>query len=345
MKHPSRFLIISQISAVLFLGFIVWSPNGGLAFPMRAALPKDPIFNRLKNYLEDVPAATASRFNAVDSAGHSMDTAKIIANPAGGYLAVYHTRGAQAFEVHLAVSTDLIHWEYRQSYGSHTHQPYLAAAPGGGFVLANEADNGVFNWIQVRYYPNRADLFANHPSHSIDLPHTQVPARHSAEGTPSVEKVTFSPDSEHSSIEIGFHYFRDGSVDRQARGVLTNFSDWSAQPEPNLDAGLLASGIQGNIGDRDQVSLGDRIYRVCEGQFKAGDFSTWRVFLGDASGEHTIQLDVRTPGGSQAFANPTFSLLPSPNGGRALVVTYFMPGGGPAPKEAGKLIFYRDLPE
>jgi len=41
--------------------------------------------------LGDVRAATAFRYDARDSAGNRMDTAKVIPGPAGGYLAVYHS--------------------------------------------------------------------------------------------------------------------------------------------------------------------------------------------------------------------------------------------------------------
>jgi outer membrane lipoprotein-sorting protein len=44
---------------------------------------KDPTVNSLKTIIEDVRGATAYRYNVVDSAGNRMDTAKIIADPAG----------------------------------------------------------------------------------------------------------------------------------------------------------------------------------------------------------------------------------------------------------------------
>ena len=56
--------------------------------------------------LGDVRAATAFRYDARDSAGNRMDTAKVIQGPAGGYLAVYHSGRV----CHLASSTDLVTW-------------------------------------------------------------------------------------------------------------------------------------------------------------------------------------------------------------------------------------------
>ncbi len=343
MKQHRTIFVTGQLLAALILWVGIWHPGGGFTLPMANKFSLYPLFNELKTVLEDVPAATASRYDAKDSAGHTMDTAKIIADPAGGYMAIYHTDAGPYFQVHLATSTDLMHWQYRQSYGLHTHQPYLAASPDGGFVLANEADGPHGNWIQVRYYRSRADLLANHPLRSFDVPHTQVPADHLAEGTPNIYSIALNPDIDHSSIDIGFHYFKDGISDRQARGTLVDFSSWSAKAQPRMDQNLLDFGVQGNIGDRDQVTFrGDR-FLISEGQFAQGDFGSWRVFLTNEASNQVVQLNVRTQGGSQAFANPTLSLLPSPHGGQALVVTYYIPADHAAPGEAGELIFYHDI--
>lgn len=43
--------------------------------------------------LGDVRAASAFCYDARDSAGNRMDTAKVIPGPAGGYLAVHGGRG------------------------------------------------------------------------------------------------------------------------------------------------------------------------------------------------------------------------------------------------------------
>jgi hypothetical protein len=47
--------------------------------------------DRLAGLLSDVRAAIAFRYDAHDSLGNRMDTAKVIPSPAGGYLAVYHS--------------------------------------------------------------------------------------------------------------------------------------------------------------------------------------------------------------------------------------------------------------
>jgi hypothetical protein len=343
MKQHSHFVFTSPVLAAVLIWVGVWQQGYVINFPMISNFPSNPYFIELRNDLEDVPGASAYRYNITDSSGRSMDTAKIIADPSGGYLAIYHTFTDGCFEVSLATSSDMMHWQYRQSYGSHTHQPYLAAAPDGGFVLANEADKGNYNWVQVRYFPSRETLLENQPSHTFNAPHTLVPADHSAEGTPNIYSIHLDPDIDHSAIEIGFHYFKDGIADRQASGRLVNFSNWTTQAQPQMDQNLIDFGVLGNIGDRDEVTFRDSSFLICEGQLIAGDFGSWRVFLTDQVSGRTVQLNVRTHAGSQAFANPTISVLPSPNGGQAVVVTYFVPADRAAPGEAGELIFYRDL--
>src|SRR5689334_6807645 len=73
----------------------------------------------LKSYIENVAQATARRYDARDSAGNTMDTVKIVADPAGGYLAVYHTYSGAGPAVKLATSTDLLNWTYRRDLGTH----------------------------------------------------------------------------------------------------------------------------------------------------------------------------------------------------------------------------------
>jgi hypothetical protein len=132
-------------------------------------------------------------------------------------------------------------------------------------------------------------------------------------------------------------------VDRQARGTLTNFASWSSIKETGIDDALLAFGLKGNIGDRDNITYGGKSINIQEGQFVAGDFGSWREFLWDWSTKTAYQLDIHTHRGSQAFANPTFTLVPAPGGGQAIVITQFIPSEKSAQGEAGELIYYKKL--
>ena len=57
---------------------------------------------------------------------------------------------------------------------------------------------------------------------SFDIPQTLSPC---AEGTPNIFSVT------DNVIDIGFHFYDNCIVDRQARGTLTDFNVWQAAPE------------------------------------------------------------------------------------------------------------------
>jgi len=53
-------------------------------------------------------------------------------------------------------------------------------------------------------------------------------------------------------------------------------------------------------------------------------------------------LNVKTHKGSTAFGNPAVTMLTSPNGRPARLVTYFIFSQGAASGEGGELVFYRE---
>jgi hypothetical protein len=286
----------------------------------------------------DVPRATA--FHCVrDDRGRTMDTLKVIADPAGGYLAVYHCgAGRGIFEVHVATSPDLARWTWRARLDGFASQPYIAALPDGGFLVAVEGGGaGTPPWLRLHDFASRDDLLAAKASRTFDAPHTLVPRRKHAEGTPNIYAA--SPDR--SRIDVGFHYYRRGKVDRQARGVLTGFAEWTARPEPQIDRALEHWGVNGNIGGRDAFTWNGRQYLLVEGQGERRRWHTWRTYLYDVAGERAWPLPILTRGGSAAIANPTATVLDAPSGGPALLVTAHLFDVGAAEGEAGPLLFYR----
>src|SRR5262245_27300004 len=104
------------------------------------AAPSDGARAELRGLIENVSGADARRYDAKDSAGRSMDTAKIIQEPAGGYLAVYHTYVDGTPRVSVAASTDLLSWRFQRELATRASQPYLVALPNGGFVAAWEQE-------------------------------------------------------------------------------------------------------------------------------------------------------------------------------------------------------------
>jgi hypothetical protein len=293
----------------------------------------------LREDIEDVIGADGKRYNARDDTGRVMDTAKIIQDFTGEYLAVYHSlnQAEGRFHVSVATSTDLLNWTFRHDFGAGTHQPTIHALANGvdGYLVAWEQDPD--NHLSFRYFRNRADLLSGKVARSFDAPQTLSDC---AEGTPNIYSVELTSGINRSVIDVGAHYFRDCDVDRQQRGTLTNFRTWQATPQPQVDAPLEAAGVMGNIGDRDDFTDRGRDYLLIEGQFTKGDFGTWRTFLYDVATGQAEQLNIQTDGGSTAFANPTITFLRLPDGRRGFVATLFLPSEGAASGESGELIYF-----
>jgi hypothetical protein len=308
----------------------------GLAAPATAQPPSDGPRAELRSYIENVTQATAWRYGARDNAGNKMDTAKIVHEPAGTYMAVYHTYVNGTPTVKLATSSDLLNWTFRRNLGTRASQPTMRVASNGGIVVAWEQEPS--NHLSFRYYTNRDALLAGTPARTFEAPRLLSSC---AEGTPNIYKIQLAPDIDHSTIDVGAHYFWNCDRDRQQRGTLRNFNLWTANAQPNFDNALLHWHVTGNIGDRDgYTSFRGFNYGVIEGQLAKGDFGSWRSFIYDYQTGNAEPLNIRTHGGSRAFANPTNTQIKI--GSRwASVTTLFVPGEGSAPGEAGTLIYYR----
>ena len=64
----------------------------------------------LRSVIENVTQATAYRYFARDNEGTSLDGLKVLRNPKGGYLGVYHSLQQGVFTVKLAHSANLLTW-------------------------------------------------------------------------------------------------------------------------------------------------------------------------------------------------------------------------------------------
>lgn len=298
----------------------------------------------LQSALQDVKLATAYRYGTKDNLLNSMDTAKIITDPSGGYLSVYHTGTTSK----VATSTDLLNWTYRADLLTFATQPTIIATSDGGFVVGYEKSSGGVTQcaggvsgnecLYFRYYPNRTALLtgAFTREKKVDRLFSNC-----AEGTPNIYSVKLTPDIDNSVIDVGFHYFRDCDVDRQARGTLTNFTSWTATVETatNNQFEAWTPPLLGNVGDRDPFLWNGAQRWVHEAQYVKGDFGTWRIFL---RGTGISELSIKTHNGSTSFGNPTMTQITSPSGKPALLVTYFIFSQGVGAGEAGELVFYRE---
>ncbi|MCL5028194.1 MAG: hypothetical protein M1480_04135 [Bacteroidetes bacterium] len=296
---------------------------------------------QLRALIDNVKGASMRVYAVHDNVGHSMDCVKIIDNPyvSGQFIGVYHTLYNNVFKVNLATSTDLINWTWiRELAGSlpsgPASQPTIAYdATDGGFMMAWEQENpgGGGNHVKVVYFSSWSNLQNGVVSKSYDCPQTLSTC---AEGTPNFYSASIA------SCDIGHHYYSNCTVDRQARGTLTNFNSWSTSKQNNVDNAMLYWGVKGNIGDRDGYAnfLGYN-FGLFEGQYTPNDFSSWRVFLYDYQTGNADTTVIQTDAGSFAFANPTITEI-TINGYRANLVTLFIPSQGAKGNEAGELIYY-----
>jgi hypothetical protein len=294
-----------------------------------------------RDLLEQVTRADGYSYTTRDHLGQSMDTLKIRRLPGNGYVGVYHTDADGRFTVHVATSRNLRAWRHRAMLADHASQATIARRPGGGYLVAYEKDSGCKggnNCLAFRRYGSARKLLRGRQSGGERL--IRRTFSKCAEGTPNFFKVT------RRRFELGFHYFQNCRVDRQARGIYDLAKDkWKPRTLPSVDSRLLAAGadLDGNIGDRDfafypSAGAVRGIYEGMTGPRSAG-FGVWRCFAEE--GGAVTQLRVRTHAGSSACANPTLTNATLPNGRAGLIVTYFIPVEGAGRGEAGTLVFWR----
>jgi len=298
---------------------------------VNAQAPSDSSRAKLKKVIERVTSANVSKYGTKDNLGQTMDCAKIITNPQGGFIAVYHHYISGTPKVFIATSTDFLNWTMIKQIANQASQPAIIAASDSGYVMAWEQEPN--NHLKICYYTNLNNLFNGIALKTYDVARSLSTC---AEGTPNI----YSASSTY--VDIGFHYYQSCNVDRQARGVLTNFNSWFCGPLGNFDNALLHWGVAGNIGDRDAIHYDIYDLGVIEGQFIKNDFGSWRSFIYDYQTGNAEQLNIVTASGSTAFANPTITRTLI-NGKDALIMTMFITTEGAAPGEVGELIYYKIL--
>lgn len=335
-RHFSPRLAVSLLLGMLLMSSALSNSANATASP------------EIVNLLQDVTMADGSSYHTNDDQNVGLDTAKIIPNPQGGYLAVYHHLINNIFQVRLAISSDLLNWDYVATIENGASQPTVAALSDGSFVVAYEKDGsgtscrGSGSCLAFEHYANSTTLLAANPDRSVTINRTLSSCN---EGTPNIYAATLNPDLSHSIINVGFHYFSGCNVDRQAIGTLTNFSTWKAQADSNLNTLFTSLGtIKGNVGDRDAFFHQGKPYSLVEGQYTKNDFSTWRPYLFDRTSNSLTSLALRTHAGSTSFGNPTYTDLTLPDGKKGFVSTQFIFSEGAAPGEAGPLIYYKRYP-
>jgi hypothetical protein len=290
----------------------------------------------LRELITDVTAATAYHYRISDDQGRSMDTAKVIWVPeAERFAAVYHTWDEPdgPFRVRLATSTNLADWKSETALGSQASQPVIEAMSDGGYVVAWEQEPDPIH-IVIAAFATWEDLLAGRRSKRVDVPIT-MPA--CGEGTPSITAASST------RVDLGFHYHGGCEGDREAQGS-TDWTNWTSTARPDIDAALMALGVQGHIGDRDTISFRGHDLMLVDGQMVVDDPGSWRTFLYDDETGTAEQLDFRTHAGSRALMNPTIEQVPIDRHD-ALLLTFYLGFEGGRGAEDGPLLYYRFLPD
>jgi hypothetical protein len=332
-----RFLVASLLAIVAMSSGMVLRTAHAAGTPLE-----------LVTMLQDVSTADQHRYNAVDDQNVGLDTLKIIPNPQGGYLGVYHHLLNGAFQVRLATSTDVLTWHYVTTLQTVASQPTIASLSDGSFVVAFEKEaegtycGGAGSCLGFRHYASVEALLSGASDHFLVVNRTLSLCN---EGTPNIYAATLQPDITHSIINVGFHYYSGCNVDRQAIGTLTNFASWKTQADANVNTLFTNLGtIHGNVGDRDSFFYRGQAYSLIEAQSIKSDYSTWRPYLFDRTLNTLTQLVLHTNGGSTSFGNPTYTQVRLPGGLIGFVSTEFIFSEGAAPGEGGELIYVRPYP-
>lgn len=272
-------------------------------------------------------------FNARDTAGNKLDCLKIEQVERGKYLGVHHLTKSGRFQLHLVESDDLKTWKHVRIIAFDAHQGTLARA-GSRWLLAWEQTQDKTNHIRVQGYASTKNLLTGVSEKTFDIDRTLSDG---AEGTPSIESIAFNRSWDKSVVKLGFHYYRDQDVDRQASGVLTGFKEWTATPLAAINKALEPL-YRGNMGDRDTAHFGPYAITLLEAQETKDDWSSWRLLYRVGMGVFH-RLEVKTPGNSTSFANPSITSINLPDGRAGAVVTMFLPQQGNSKDEAGELVF------
>jgi hypothetical protein len=272
---------------------------------------------------------STAHFGVRDSQGVSMDTLKVVQGSGGKYLGVYHSCATSPCQVRVATSTDLTHWTYVRTLDASASQPYLRPYGRTGWILAVEEDT--HHTVKLSHFSSQSGLLGGTPDKVFNTPHT---LSRCAEGTPTVTAATSS------EIDVHFHYFSNCTTDREASGVLRNWTTWTTTALTTVDSALSTAGAIGKHGDRDSVPWGGAGYEVFEGQAVNDDNSTWGLYAYDPNTGSAVHVPMSTPGGSRSFANPAVTRLTNPAGQSILFVSVFLPVEGIAGTDgAGQLTY------
>lgn len=283
-------------------------------------------------------ATGRSAYELTDNRREAMQALDPVAEPSGGYLGVYRSRGGIA----VGDSTDLLHWRFeRMLDGSAAGGPALQPIPGApGFLLAFPRRAATGDLIRIAYYPSRQALLSGHEGAQVDLPpRLGAPG----DGAPAFRSITWRGGPGRSAVRIGFTYRGPGGLERQAVGTLAHFHRWTVGADAPADAELSRQGFAGGHDAQRPFSFESGAWSIGAAESHPG--TGWQLLLRDARAESFSAVPLLTRSGRfpTSFRDPVVQVLPSPTGqGDVLATAVYVAGGGEAPGP-GELLYYQPI--
>jgi len=319
--------------------------------------------------LGNVSAAPWATYGTKDQQGQSLDCLGAVRlENSDGLAGPYHvSTGDDTFALYLATTEDPgsgSGWTTRPEPGrplfDRASMGKLYSAFDGFLLLFEKNDQESGPCVAAAYFESWEHL-ANgtvaayfQSTRTLDGP---------AEGTPNLLRAPEGDSIFDSTLTIGLHFYKDGSVDQQAVAVLEDFGkSWTTMPLTTVNEWVLADGYQGKVGARETFQLeatGTQVWAALEAQETLDAWDSWRILVGDGLGY--IAANIKTSGGSSSLANPSVRSSTLNTNGNArgrthkgfrsgqasatrdsagpLVVTLFVPSEGSAPGESGELVY------
>ena len=194
-------------------------------------------------------------------------------------------------------------WTHLAFIDERASMPAIWVNPDNTLLMAYEVTGSPKgDYIRLRYYESVLHLQNGQfkDEHDIDKSFSI-----SCEGTPSFESVTINNGNiRDSEISMRFHFYEDMVKDQQARGTLTNWSDWRSEQSTDINKVLQSLGFLGNLGGRSKFNFRGSSYYLQETQITNKDWASWRITLCDSDGMPLQTLPIETPQHSTSFANP-----------------------------------------
>ena len=120
----------------------------------------------------DTLSSNQCRYDAKDNQSCGLDTIKIIENPEGGYLGIYHSNVGGVLRVRLANSADLLNWTFIKTLEQNAAQPTISKALNDAYIVAFEKWNSSGAHLRFHYYSNLSTLLNvySSPDATFDAP-------------------------------------------------------------------------------------------------------------------------------------------------------------------------------